>query len=628
MSEEPIDPFEIAAGKYICTHRIGKGGMGTVYKATQIALNRIVAVKILKEDLASDDEFRARFDQEAKIIAQLNHPNIVSIIDHVPYNHTYCIVMEYVDGVSFQSIIDAKAPLPDTQVASIGAQVARALKSAHDKGIVHRDVKPDNLLITSTGLVKVTDFGIARQDNSSLKTQTGVSLGTPKFMSPEQVIGRGIDSQSDLYALGVCLYFALTGHAPFDGDNPIAVATKHLYEKPEPITDFNKSCNAALINAVMTAMAKQKPDRFADGEEMAQALEASVGQSSQVYINTAGVTATTGVATPRHGTGSLTPTSTTLLRVTPVPGKQRKNASAAQNVGAIWPAIVAIMIVIGIVGASLMVQRSAISSDQSHQTSGKPAGNNPEVGAPSGTAGNGFPSLMYPEDKLSSDYNALVQQIETLCAAGQVAKSRQMLDDFRNTNKGFRVLEIEQRLDQLTAQLPVTVPDLHSLLAARRDRKSLAYAKAPSPNFALALAYATAARAMSAGIGAATANSSSDIAMLETQLKTGSFPLSDEEKTTMTQRLAQIHAAVISDSKTEIPADAEAVLTRMIQAEPARYATWVDLAQVYLRNGYPDDARVLLQYVERQSPPASEERKIAGQLNRTLDTQALPQAVK
>lgn len=617
-------PFEIADGRYRCETEIGRGGMGTVYKAVQTDLNRAVAVKILNEDLASDDEFRQRFDQEAKIVAQLTHPNIVSIIDRVLFEHTYCIVMEFVDGFSLQKMIEQSAPLSDAQVAMIGAQVARALKSAHDKGIVHRDVKPDNLLITKDGLVKITDFGIARLDNSTLKTQTGVSLGTPKFMSPEQVIGRGIDAQSDLYALGVCLYYALTGHTPYDGDNPIAIATKHLYDKPEPISVKNPTCSAALIDVVMTAMAKQKPERYQDGEEMAQALEACAsGQSgTQAFIHTATKSAIrTGGETDklrRSAAAGVAHSEATTI-ITPN-GKNRRTTTVQtrKTMGALWPTAVAVMIVTGIVGASLMLQKSGVGPD----------GMNPPTMAISGrdmpnTISNGtLRDATYPE-KLLIEYAELIKTVEQLSRSGDIVVARQTLDDFRLKHPEFRSFDVDQRIDLLTAQLPLALPDVQKLVAKRREDKSKVYIGGTPANLHVALAYATAARDMLKGLG--TYDREADLASLEAQVKAlPAVALPDDDRTTMTEKLAENRAEMEGDPAYIPLKDIESLYLQMIAAEPTNYGWWLEMAQVYRRLGFTDDARVLLQYVERQAPVSSNERKLAGQQNRSLETQTVP----
>lgn len=267
---------DIIAGKYEVLETIGRGGMGTVYKARQTNLDRIVAIKMLSEELAADPEFRARFQQEATVVARLNHPNIVQVHDIEPHKNTFCIIMEFVEGENLQHKIDRDVTLPESEVMDIGAQVAQALAYAHTRGIIHRDIKPDNIHVTPKGIAKVMDFGIARFLDSKLKTQTGISMGTPKFMSPEQVTGKNVDGQTDLYSLGVCLYHCLAGRPPFDGENAISVATRHLYEQPEPPSKLNASISPAVEQAVLKALEKQKKDRYKTGTEMADALRAAV----------------------------------------------------------------------------------------------------------------------------------------------------------------------------------------------------------------------------------------------------------------------------------------------------------------------------------------------------------------
>ena len=624
-------PFVID-GKYRCDSIIGKGGMGCVYKAVQLTLGeRDVAVKILNEELASDEEFRHRFDNEADVVGRLAHPNIVQIYDKMPFEHTYCIVMEYVDGRSLQQIINEnikehKPPLSDKFVVKIGAQVARALQAAHDKNIIHRDIKPDNILVrTEDEAVKITDFGIARIEDSTFKTQTGVSLGTPKFMSPEQVIGRGIDAQSDLYALGVCLYYALTNEVPYDGDNAIAIATKHLYENPKPITDLNPTCNKALVQVIMEAMAKQKPDRFASGEEMAQALEAAIGSEpinpAEAPLRTtfptpvsAGVTTKGLQGTPNHNTTTAMKTPLRTTFPTPRGGKIKPLMHK------LWPAIVAVLIVIGIVSASVLVQRATNSKTQNSayniqgtsQTDGKSL---------IGTGDSSIGELIYP-DRLTAEYKTTLISVDQLTSAGQIIKAHQMLEDFRNKRPDYRPTEVEHRLDLLTSQLPLSVPDVQKLLADRREKKGMAYIKADPPNLPLGLAYMTAARDMYKGL-TGSYDHETEIVLLEAQIKTTSSPLTKEEVDKLETRVNDF-TSIILQKDMDFPDDAESVLSNLILAKPSNYPLWIELAEVYHRRGFTDDARVLLQYVERQAPLSSEERKIAGQLYRSMEQETVP----
>ena len=311
---------DIIAGKYEVIETIGRGGMGTVYKARQTNLDRIVAIKMLSEELASDPEFRARFQQEATVVARLNHPNIVQVHDIEPHNNTFCIIMEFVDGENLQAKIDRDVTASEQEVVAIGAQVSRALAYAHDRGIIHRDIKPDNIHVTPKGIAKVMDFGIARFLDSKLKTQTGISMGTPKFMSPEQVTGKNVDGQTDLYSLGICMYYCLAGKPPFDGENAISVATRHLYEQPELPSKLNSSISPAVEKVILKALEKQKANRYKTGTEMAEALDEVLESRPPIHEGLDGATAFAGAtqkmpaqvyggATPTGGARSSSPTT-------------------------------------------------------------------------------------------------------------------------------------------------------------------------------------------------------------------------------------------------------------------------------------------------------------------------------
>lgn len=302
---------EIIAGKYEVMETIGRGGMGTVYKARQTNLDRIVAIKMLSEELAADPEFRARFQQEATVVARLNHPNIVQVHDIEPHNNTFCIIMEFVDGENLQAKIDRDVTLPEQEVVAIGAQVARALAYAHSRGIIHRDIKPDNIHVTPKGVAKVMDFGIARLADSKLKTQTGISMGTPKFMSPEQVTGRNVDGQTDLYSLGICMYYCLAGRPPFDGENAISVATRHLYEQPELPSKLNSSISPAVEKVILKALEKQKQNRYLTGTEVADALDTALGTKTPVRVGSDADASFAGATQkiPTQGYGSVVSSS-------------------------------------------------------------------------------------------------------------------------------------------------------------------------------------------------------------------------------------------------------------------------------------------------------------------------------
>jgi serine/threonine protein kinase len=244
--------------------------MATVSRATDLVLGRTVAVKILTDQLAADDRFLARFRREARSVASLNHPNIVSIFDTGEDGDTHFIVMEYVEGRTVAELLDVESPFAVDRAVAITAAVARALQAAHERGVIHRDVKPGNIMLTPNGLVKVMDFGIARASGD--EAHTGFILGSASYLSPEQAAGDAIDGRCDLYSLGCVLYEMLTGRPPFNGDSPLAVAYKHLHEEPLPPSRLRSGVTPQLDGVVVRAMAKAPARRFGSAAEMGDAL--------------------------------------------------------------------------------------------------------------------------------------------------------------------------------------------------------------------------------------------------------------------------------------------------------------------------------------------------------------------
>ena len=230
---DPNETPRVFSERYELNHLIARGGMAEVYRAHDRLLDRPVALKVLFPELSVDRSFVERFRREAQAAANLSHPNIVPVFDWGEDTGTYFIVMEYIDGRPLSSILKSAGPLSPERTADIGAHVAAALGYAHKHGVVHRDVKPGNVLITDDGQVKVTDFGIARAVNTEESlTQTGAVMGTATYFSPEQAEGLGVDSRSDIYSLGVVLFEMVTGRPPFLGDSPVAVASKHVRDHP------------------------------------------------------------------------------------------------------------------------------------------------------------------------------------------------------------------------------------------------------------------------------------------------------------------------------------------------------------------------------------------------------------
>lgn len=263
-------------GRYKISGELGQGAMGTVYKAVDPLIDRIVAIKTINLSLALDekDEYESRFYQEAKAAGRLSHPNIVTIYDVGKSGEIAYIAMEFLQGRELRDVLNDGKLIPVEQVLNIVAQVAQGLAYAHEHGIVHRDVKPSNIMIVRDGHVKITDFGIARMASASVRTQTGMVLGSPKYMSPEQVVGNLTDQRSDIFSLGVMLYEMLTGQAPFAGENINAIMYQTLNSVPPPPGSLSPHVPEMLNFIVAKALAKKLDHRYQDAKEFAADLYA------------------------------------------------------------------------------------------------------------------------------------------------------------------------------------------------------------------------------------------------------------------------------------------------------------------------------------------------------------------
>lgn len=267
--------------RYELQSKIGDGGMAAVYKALDLRLNRVVAVKILRDSYAADPQFLARFKREAEQAASLNHPNIVRVFDVGDEGDVHYIVMEYVEGSSLKDVILNEAPLPISRALEFGAQIADGIGYAHSTGLIHRDIKPQNMLIDTSGRVKVTDFGIAKSANASTLTEAGITLGTVHYFSPEQAKGQAVMPQSDIYSIGVVLYEMLTGRIPFDSDNPVALALKHIEEMPPPLRRYNPGIPPVVEQIVLKALSKDPNQRFSTAAQLSKALRNLEAQTEQ-----------------------------------------------------------------------------------------------------------------------------------------------------------------------------------------------------------------------------------------------------------------------------------------------------------------------------------------------------------
>jgi serine/threonine-protein kinase len=266
-------------GRYRVMRKLGSGGMADVYLAEDEELGRRVAIKILNDRHANDEQFVERFRREAKNAAGLSHPNIVSIYDRGEAEGTYYIAMEFLDGRSLKELLIARGPMPIDDAVSYTRQILNALRFAHKKGVVHRDIKPHNVMADPDGRLKVTDFGIARAGASQM-TEAGAIVGTAQYLSPEQARGSAVDQRSDLYSVGVVLYEMLTGHVPFSGETPVEIAMKHLSEAPRPPSTMRPDVSPDLDMIVLRALAKNSDDRFQSAEEMDAELARVAGGGS------------------------------------------------------------------------------------------------------------------------------------------------------------------------------------------------------------------------------------------------------------------------------------------------------------------------------------------------------------
>ena len=266
---EPVNDPRLYSNRYQVTHLIARGGMAMVYRAQDTLLNRAVALKILYPELSEDPLFVERFRREAQAAANLSHPNIVPVFDWGEDGETYFIVMELVDGVSLAEMLRNSVTLTAARSAQIVAQVAAALGYAHRSGVVHRDVKPGNILITREGQVKVTDFGIAQAVSSEDHlAEAGSVMGTATYVSPEQAEGAAVDGRSDVYSLGVVLYEMLVGRPPFVGDTPIEVSSQHVHNAVPPMSQFSSSVPSDLEAIVMEALNKSPANRYQSADEL------------------------------------------------------------------------------------------------------------------------------------------------------------------------------------------------------------------------------------------------------------------------------------------------------------------------------------------------------------------------
>jgi len=265
------------ANRYEVKELLGTGGMGVVYRAFDRELQEPVAIKTLRPEVLADGVALERFKQEIRLARSIAHRNVVRTYDLGEVNGTYYLTMEYVEGTSLKQLIASRGRLPVPVTATIGKQLCRALEVAHEQGVIHRDIKPHNIVVDPTGFLKVMDFGIARLANPPQGqglTREGMSIGTPDYMSPEQLSGMELDARSDLYSAGVVLFECLTGRLPFEANTMYALIAKHIEQPPPDPRTLNAEVPEALANVIMKAMAKEPADRYQSAAQMHDALAA------------------------------------------------------------------------------------------------------------------------------------------------------------------------------------------------------------------------------------------------------------------------------------------------------------------------------------------------------------------
>ena len=318
----------ILSGRYRLEARIGAGGMSTVYRATDETLQRQVAIKLMNREVSSDSDQLERFRREARAVAQFSHPHIVGVIDAGEDEGRPYIVFEYVEGETLKERIRRQGRLAIPEAVAYAIEIARALGAAHARHIVHRDVKPQNVLIDEEGSAKVTDFGIARTLDEEGLTADGRVLGTTDYVSPEQALGQPVTGQSDLYSLGIVLYEMLTGEVPYRGENQVAVAMKHVREELPDVQLKRPEVSAALASVVDHATAKHQEDRYADDAELIADLE------DVLAIETA-------------RSGSATGEVTSVLRTIPSESRRLVPFSVRHRLGAALLLLIAVALVAG-----------------------------------------------------------------------------------------------------------------------------------------------------------------------------------------------------------------------------------------------------------------------------------------
>ncbi|MDR1067194.1 MAG: Stk1 family PASTA domain-containing Ser/Thr kinase [Clostridiales bacterium] len=279
-----LNPGAVVASRYEIIEKIGSGGMANVYRAKDSKLDRFVSFKVMREEFVNDDEFRARFKTEARSAASLSNHNIVSVYDVGQEKNIHYIVMEYINGVTLKDLIERRAPFENDEILGVATQIAVALAHAHANGIIHRDIKPQNILVTTTGAIKVTDFGIARAATGVTMATNGGAMGSVHYFSPEQARGGYIDFKSDIYSLGIVMYEMATGVLPFNSETPVSVALMHINDEFPEIKPYNENISESIDKIIRKCTEKQSAKRYQSTEELVNDLKRALTNSSGNFV--------------------------------------------------------------------------------------------------------------------------------------------------------------------------------------------------------------------------------------------------------------------------------------------------------------------------------------------------------
>jgi serine/threonine-protein kinase len=413
---------EVIGGRYELLELVGKGGMSSVFRARDRLLDRTVAIKVLHPHLTADEEYVERFRREARSVAQVSHPNIVTVIDRGEDAGRQYIVFEYVDGENLKQLLERTGALPVRDALLLALQMARALSFAHQRGLVHRDVKPQNVLLNADGQAKMTDFGIARSIDVQGVTITGTVLGTSEYIAPEQARGQQVDSQTDVYSLGVVLYELLTGGVPYEGETFVTVALKHVNEPTPSVLERRPDVPVRVSNAVERAMAKSPDERYGSMAELCDELEASLAELDPVSEE-----------------------ATMISRRPVVPAARRRRAAPPRRrrrLGVLWPAVA----VVAVVAAAALAALGAIAlqddgGDSPQAATGRPIelngvgaydpppGDNDEHDDEAALATDGDSATYWPTEQYDSGLSALKEGVGLVLDAGKDVQPRTLTID-------------------------------------------------------------------------------------------------------------------------------------------------------------------------------------------------------